>query len=646
MASSNSLVGKTLGSYQVQREIGRGGMGVVYLAHEQSLGRVVAVKVLASRLADDAAYVKRFGREARAVARLDHPNIVHALSVGEQDGLYYIAMQYVKGRSLAQFIREKSPLEWRGALDITRQAAEALAEAHKHGIIHRDIKPDNIMVDETGRVKVMDFGLARATAASTKLTADGTQLGTPMYMSPEQINGNPVDGRTDIYSLGVTLYEMLTGRPPFQADTPMALMYQITHKPLPDVSKQNAAVPDNVVELVAGMTAQDPGRRYPSAQALRSRLIDVLSGSSRVPERQIVPQAAMALDAQLRSDILELSTGLTASRSTHAVSSQAPASAQDEPSTRVTIGRRSVLAMLVVLFVLLGVSLWPRGNGGGIAEAPVPAETPATEPPAESSDIGELTWRTKGEGAVLTLPGGVTVEMVWIPPGTFMMGSPPGEEGRADDEKQRKVTISKGFWMGKYEVTQAQWKAVMGSNPSDFKGDNLPVENVSWNDCQEFIKRLNARREGRFRLPTEAEWEYACRAGTTTPYHFGRTISTDQANYSGISDVTGKRVYRKQTTDVGSFEANAWGLCDMHGNVWEWCQDWFGDYSGSTVTDPTGATSGTARVLRGAGWGYGPLTCRSAYRGSGPPDNRSWDDGFRVVVVPENSSWLVDKDSR
>jgi eukaryotic-like serine/threonine-protein kinase len=595
MASSDSLVGKTLGSYQVQREIGRGGMGVVYLAHEQSLQRVAAIKVLASRLADDAACVKRFGREASAVARLDHPNIVLVYSVGEQDGLHYIAMQYVKGWSLAQFIRAKGPLEWRRALDVTRQAAEALAEAHKHGIIHRDIKPDNIMVDETGGVKVMDFGLARATAASTNLTADGAKLGTPTYMSPEQINGDPVDARTDIYSLGVTLYEMLTGRPPFQADTPMALMYQITHKPVPDVSKQNAAVPENVVELVAGMTAQDPGRRYPSAQALRSRLIDVLSGSSRVPERQIVPQAAMELDAQLRSDILELGSGLTASRSAPAVSSQAPASAQDAPSTRVTIGRRSVLAMLVVLFVLLGVSLWPRGNGGG------------------------------------------TIEMVWIPPGTFIMGSPPGEERLYDNQKQHEVTISKGFWMGKYEVTQAQWKAVMGSNPSVFKGDNLPVENLSWNDCQEFIKKLNARGEGRFRLPTEAEWEYACRAGTTTPFYFGSTISTDQVNYDGIQGVYGagrKGVFRRQTTDVGSFEANAWGLYDMHGNVWEWCQDRYGVYSSGTVTDPMGATSDRRRVLRGGGWNSAPVGCRSANRGRHPPATRSDDYGLRVVRTP------------
>ena len=358
MPSNDSLVGKTLGSYQIQREIGRGGMGVVYLAHEQSLRRVVAVKVLAARLTDDAAYVKRFIREARAAAQLDHPNIVTVHSVGERDGLYYIAMQYVEGRSLAQLIREKGPLDWRSALDITRQAAEALAEAHKRGIIHRDIKPDNIMIDEAGRVKVMDFGLARAASATTKLTADGAQLGTPMYMSPEQINGDPVDVRADIYSLGVMLYEMLAGRPPFQADTPMALMYQITHRPLPDVARLNATVPKIVAGVVAGMTAQQPEQRFPSAQTLGSHVSGLLSVSSRAPEHQVAPQAAIELDAQLRSDILGTGAGLDDAQATREAGPKrlvGPMSQQRRPIWIVL-----PVALVVLLIIVGAVQLMGR----------------------------------------------------------------------------------------------------------------------------------------------------------------------------------------------------------------------------------------------------------------------------------------------
>src|ERR1035441_3406412 len=164
------------------------------------------------------------------------------------------------------------------------------------------------------------------------------------------------------------------------------------------------------------------------------------------------------------------------------------------------------------------------------------------------------------------------MKFVWIAPGNFMMGSPKEEKLRNDNETQHKVSLTKGFYRGVHLVTQEQWKEVMGNNPSFFKGEkNLPVETVSWDDCQDFIKKLREKDKKIYRLPTEAEWEYSCRAGTKTPFHFGETISTDQANYNGnhIYGNGKKGVYRQKTTPVGSFPANAWGLHDMHGNVWE-----------------------------------------------------------------------------
>ena len=205
------------------------------------------------------------------------------------------------------------------------------------------------------------------------------------------------------------------------------------------------------------------------------------------------------------------------------------------------------------------------------------------------------------------------------------MGSPKEEKERNENETQHKVKLTKGFYMGVYTVTQEQWQTVMGNNPSFFEGENLPVESVSWDDCQEFIKKLREKDKKQYRLPTEAEWEYACRAGTKTPFHFGETISTDQANYNGEIYGTGKKgVSRGKTIPVGSFPANAFGLHDMHGNVFQWCQDWVGHYPQKEVVDPQGPEKGAERVLRGGSWSINPQVCRSASRSwQGPGGRRS-----------------------
>ena len=227
-------------------------------------------------------------------------------------------------------------------------------------------------------------------------------------------------------------------------------------------------------------------------------------------------------------------------------------------------------------------------------------------------------------GEVRTFSG---IAFVWCPPGSFVMGSPQSEENRDDDETQHRVTLSKGFWMGKTEVTQAQWRAVMGDNPSYFKGDDRPVEQVSWEDCQSFVRKLNAQTEGKFRLPCEAEWEYACRAGSATAYGFGN--DADQLGAYAWYDANSSG----ETHAVGQKNPNAWGLLDMHGNVWEWCQDWYGDYPGGEA-DPGGARSGTRRVLRGGSWFSNQCDGRSANRGGNTPDNRSSLTGFRLLRTP------------
>jgi len=237
-------------------------------------------------------------------------------------------------------------------------------------------------------------------------------------------------------------------------------------------------------------------------------------------------------------------------------------------------------------------------------------------------------------------PYGMTFR--WIVPGSFEMGSPASEAERDSDEERHHVTLTKGFWMAQYEVTQQDWDAVMGSNASYFKGVRRPVDSVSWVQCQEFIAKLSSRRLSvNYRLPTEAEWEYACRAGTTTPFHFGETITPGQVNYKGTKPygTAEKGFFRETTGNVGSFAPNAWGLYDMHGNVYEWCQDLTGDYPTEAVTDPTGAPAGETRVLRGGSWSVDAKYCRSAYRGRFDPRYGINYFGLRLVAIKTGSEY-------
>ena len=228
---------------------------------------------------------------------------------------------------------------------------------------------------------------------------------------------------------------------------------------------------------------------------------------------------------------------------------------------------------------------------------------------------------------VINLDKDVKLEMVLIPAGKFMMGSPASEKGRFNRETQHEVTLTKPFYMGKYEVTQEQWESVMGDNPSSrTKGAKIPVTNVSWEDCQEFIKKLNASTKGGYRLPYEAEWEYACRAGTTTAYSFGSEITPKDANYDD-SKTNGP-------VAVGSYKENVFDLYDLHGNVGEWCEDWFGDYPIGEVTDPRGPVTGDRRVLRGGTYFSNDSVTRSSYRNFYPPPSRSGINGLRLARTP------------
>ncbi|MCP4645950.1 MAG: SUMF1/EgtB/PvdO family nonheme iron enzyme [bacterium] len=579
MMRAHLTAGEHFGAYRIVRELGHGGMGTVYEAVEAGLDRRVALKILSPMLATDRVYTERFMREARAMACVNHRNIVCVYAVGEHDGKHFIALEYVHGKTIAELIDERGPLKLSLVLDVAEQVGEALAEAHNAGIMHRDIKPHNIMVTPDGLVKVMDFGLAKGAAAGPHLTAAGTVLGTPRYMSPEQIQGKPADARSDLYSLGITLFEMLAGRVAFDARNRMGLMRQVVGTPLPRVPAGDAGI-DRLIQRLA---AKAPGARYATAEAFLHDL-----------------QAIQHRDAEMA----EAETVIAPAPRQQAFEHPQP------PEAETTLPRSAglLVALVVGLAILLGalgLGVWWRLGQGMSADPRCDGFMP---PPVAELQQGLFTG----------------VRFVRIPAGTFAMGSPEYEKGRGPDETLHDVQLTRDYWMGVYEVTQEQWAAVMGENPSLFTtGADRPVENVSWYDCQAFITKLNGLEEGVFRLPTEAEWEYACRAGTDAPFAFGCDLTMTDARLSVTGDAG--------TAPVGSHEPNAWGLHDMHGNVWEWCMDGYAVYAAGAQTDPIGPPDSARHVLRGGGWADATDSCRSACRYYEAPEQASVDTGFRLV---------------
>jgi len=262
-----------LGDYVIEERIGSGGMGEVFRARQQSLDRVVALKILPRSVAEDATAKERFFREARSAASLVHPNVVQIYTVGEERGIPFFAMEYIEGRDLGNRLKTGERFTLGEVVDIMASVAMALEFAEEHGIVHRDIKPANIMIDKSRTVKVMDFGLAKATTSITQITQAGFIVGTPTYMSPEQAEGGEVDIRSDIYSLGIVFYLLLTGRPPFSADSPAAVIYQHLHARPVSPSKLNPEIPEAAEEITLCMIAKRPADRYQSASELLDDLL-------------------------------------------------------------------------------------------------------------------------------------------------------------------------------------------------------------------------------------------------------------------------------------------------------------------------------------------------------------------------------------
>lgn len=285
---SDPLISQTLGNYEIVSKLGKGGMATVYRARQVTMQRDVAIKVMSADLAADPEFVARFEREAHVIARLEHPRILPVHDFGHEGELFYLVMRLVEGESLYYWLK-RGPLPLKTAARFVTQIGEALDYAHTHGVIHRDLKPNNILIDQWDNLYLMDFGLAKMMASSQSLTQSGTVLGTPAYMAPEQWRGEPVDARTDVYALGIILYEMVAGRTPFESDTPFTLMYKHINDAPPPLRETLPDLPEAVEAVIFKALAKDPADRYQSAGEMARAFNEVVRVAGTLPQRARKP---------------------------------------------------------------------------------------------------------------------------------------------------------------------------------------------------------------------------------------------------------------------------------------------------------------------------------------------------------------------
>jgi serine/threonine protein kinase len=359
------------GRYELQSRLGRGGMATVFRGSDRVLGRSVAVKVLASTFAKDGTFVERFRREAQAAAGLNHPNVVAVFDTGSDDGVHYIVMEYVEGRTLADVIREEGALPPTRAAEIAATVCRALSSAHEKGMVHRDVKPGNVLLTSDGGVKVADFGIARVVSGEP-LTVTGSVMGTASYLSPEQATGSKVDRRSDIYALGCVLYEMLTGRIPFEGDTPVSIVYKHVEEEPTAPSSVNPAVPSALEAVVKRAMAKSPADRYQSADEMARDLRHAAAGSA--------PQTTVASSPEEQTAILPVSPG-------------GPASTEPLPITGQARRRWWPFAVGAIALATLGLGLAltlgdnqppPTDRGTPPPISPSPSPSPSVSPSPEA----------------------------------------------------------------------------------------------------------------------------------------------------------------------------------------------------------------------------------------------------------------------
>lgn len=633
----------TLGIYEIDEVFGHGAFGIVARATDTKLLRQVAVKVLRPEYATTSPPRQRFLREARTTAAIRHENVIGIYAV-EESPLPYLVMEYVPGETLLQRLDRIGPLEVNDVLRIGHGIASGLAAAHAVNLIHRDIKPSNILIadDPAMPVKITDFGLAR-TVDDASMTSSGQIAGTPMYMSPEQARGEPLDHRGDLFSLGSVMYHMVTGRAPFRAANSVAVLRRVcddTPRPIRDVLPD---VPDWLCSIIDRLLEKKRQNRFQSAQEvadLLARCQRELKATGAVTSVRIETQrpkpapvdSPLTQWANAKSKRIVAVTAVVAlvgglgwqfasnqqrHRSTDGTN---PASASAVPTESSSWSVDSPRA-----FPTTSSTSRSRDGSNVAALVPLPAEFPI-----DAETVRELqgSWSAY-LGVPIEHTNSLGMKFVLIPPGEFTMGAPELHSASSPDElPPHRVRITQPFYLGTTPVTQRDYETVVGTNPSSNYGPLLPVDHVSWHDANRFCKLL-AEGEGlgdAYRLPTEAEWEYACRAGSASRFPWGDDETLADLYGWFASNCDG------QTQAVAQKLPNPFGLYDMLGNIRQMCRDNYSAnyYRKSPLEDPPGPEQGDIKVWRGGLAREAPWN--SFTRDEYASDTRNSSVGFRVVL--------------
>lgn len=577
-----------IGGFRIRRIIGQGGMATVYLAEQVSLGRQVALKLMAPHITRHPQAVERFLREARAAAAINHPHVVGIIDVGQHDGQLYMALELVTGGDAAGLAHANGgTLPEDRALALVEDCCKGLQALHDARLVHRDLKPSNVFITRDGSAKLGDLGLARSQDGDDRMTITGQLVGTPAFMSPEQAGGEaPLDTRSDIYALGATLFALVTGRQPFVANTPIAVAAKALVEPAPDPRTFAPHLSTTTAEVILRCMAKDPAARFQTPDELCAALAEArarLAGDT--PTAPAASRPSRWPSGMLGVAVMALA-GVVALSWLRPWGPTPPAQAVPTPAPAD-----------------------PAASGG--PPAPTPAPPPVLTargehpvgPPPEGPDPQPPAWASAqgrdgyGHWCEVTV-GAATQRLRWLPPGTATIGSPADEPGHSPIEALSRVTFTFGVWLADTECTQAFWQAVTGHNPSSVVDQTLPVTDVSLLQATAFTHQLAQQLIGtpKVRLPSRSEWERACRAGSRTAYATGDAVES-LAGFANLNDMGRHRALNSRQVvtfsdgfiglaPVASFNPNPWGYHDLHGNSFEFCLALNWEPLASTASDP------------------------------------------------------------